>query len=642
MIKGVTLFCCLLLCINIFNAQDIENIKRLNNTFKDEIWKDFSKAKRIAQKAVLESEKVKNDTLLLESYTNMSKLYLLLKVIDSSSIFCDKAMRYATQLQDFEKLAILNNVRGKLAKINSDFKVSLEFHEKALNIAKSKSLKFLEVDIGNSLALLYRSKSDKKKSFQSVEEAIKLGRLHNYKNGLAKSYNTKGLLFFDTKKDSVIYYYKEAIKMAKSSNNLYLEETVLSNLGDFYLNIGKNEEALITLKEAEYLAKKVGDHTAFYYINMSLAIYNEDLEKYNEAVKFYKKALNDNTFLLSKRQKRRVYWLLSGVLWFNKQYKEAFDYQEKYIYLNDSIFNIEKEKEFQTLKTEYEVEKKDNQIALLETEKELANTRRKWIIITSILLIIPLLILFLFYRHRARTQSIIRTQEQQIHKQEKEHLEQQQELKETQALIEGQDKERERIAKELHDGIAGQLASINLNLSHANKNINNETVTKISGTLKQTFKELRALSHDLSYNYHKDKSFHDLLVELKQKYEQLKLFAFNISVYPDNALQNLDVYIKHNLYRILQELIANVSKHANAKDVQLSFNKHDNLLIMMLEDNGLGFKEHTQKDGIGIKNIKQRVASINGTFHIESTLERGTTVIIEIPVQILKTSNKSL
>ncbi len=642
MIRGVTLFCCLLLCVNVFNAQDIENIKRLNNTFKDEIWKDFSKAKRIAQKAVLESEKVKNDTLKLESYTNISRLYLMLRTLDSSTVFCDKALHYAIKLQDFEKQIILYDTKGRLARINSDFKTSLKFYEKALLIAKSKNFKLLEVDVNNSLAKLYKNKSDREKSFKSLKAAMKISLLHNYKKGLIESYNTKGLLFFDTQKDSVEYYYKKAIKIAKNINNLYLEETVLSNLGDFYLNIGDNEKAITTLKKAEYLAKKVGDKTAFYYINMSLAIYYENLKEYGNAIKYYKKALNEKEFLLSKRQKKRVYWLLSGTLWFNKQYKEAFDYQEKYIYLNDSIFNIQKEKEFQTLRTEYEVEKKDNQIALLETEKELANTRRKWLMITVVLLTLPLLILFLFYRHRARTQSIIRTQEQQIHKQEKEHLEQQQELKETQALIEGQDKERERIAKELHDGIAGQLASINLNLSHANKDINNKTVTKISGTLKQTFKELRSLSHDLSYNYHKDKSFHDLLVELKQKYEQLKLFAFNISVYPDNALQNLDVYIKHNLYRILQELLANVSKHAKAKDVQLSFNKHDNLLIMILEDNGLGFKEQTQKDGIGIKNIKQRVASINATFHIESTLERGTTVVVEIPVQDLKASNKSL
>ncbi|OEK07530.1 hypothetical protein A8C32_17185 [Flavivirga aquatica] len=632
MIKTLRVLGCSILFINIVNAQGVENIKALNRSFEEVIYTNFNEAKSIALQAVSESEKVLNDTLLLESYDHLSKIYLQFKSLDSSLFYCNKALTYATKLHFPEKESMLYNRKGKLARANSDFKGSLSFHKKALSIAKSHDLAQLEVDINNSYALLYRNRLEIGKAFKSLEKAIDIALLNKYQKGLSESYNIKGLLFYDTHKDSTIFYYNKGLKIARQNNDKYLEGILLSNIGDLYLNIENYNKAIVYLEQAEHISKTIGNKTTLYYVNMSQAIYNESTGQFSEAIKCYEKVLSDYKTLLNDFQRRRVYWLLSGALWNNDELGEAFYYQEKYIFLNDSIFNTEKEKEFQTLQTQYEVEKKDNQIVLLEKEGELARTRRNWIIVSAILLAIPLLGLFLFYRHRAKTQKTIRLQEHKLHEKEKERLEQEQKLKATQALIEGQDKERDRIAKELHDGIGGELASINLSLSHLNLDLNNESITEVNHSLKKTFRELRALSHDLSSNYHKDKSFNHLLGELKQKYEQSKLFTMEISVFPQECLQELNAHAKHNLYRIIQELLANIAKHAKAQLVQLSFNKHDNVLVMILEDDGKGFDVDKQKNGIGIKNIKQRLESINATFTIDSTIGKGTSVIIENPI----------
>ncbi len=633
MIKIFGLLSCSLLLTFYLNAQDVESIKRLNNSFKRVIYSDFKAAKSIALQSVFESEQTQNDTLLLDAYTNLSQLYLYLKKIDSSSFYCDKALVYANRTKIAKKKSILYNRKGILARIKNNFKGSLEFHKNALDIAISHNYVNLEVDIKNSLALLYRSKLDEKNFFSYLESAINLAKRQGYKKGLAEAYNTKGLLLFDTQKDSVLYYYNKAIEIVNVSNDMFLKGIVLSNIGDYYLNIENNEKAIFYLNEAEHVSKEVGDKATQYYTTMSQGIYNDNFGDFSAAEKKYKNALSDFKAILDGSKKARVYWLLSGVLWNNKKYKEAFIFQEKYIYLNDSIFNLEKEKEFETLRTQFEVEKKDNQIALLEKENELATIRRQRIVIGAVLLLLPLIGLFLFYKQRAKTQRTIRKQELKLHQQEKAHLQQEQQLKATQALIEGQDKERERIAKELHDGIAGQLASINLSLSHVNVEEDKTAIVEINKSLKQTFKELRDLSHDLSYNYHQDKAFTHLLAELKEKYEQSKQFSLEISIFPEDALQDIDVYTKHNLYRIVQELLTNIAKHAKAKEVQLSFNRHDALLIMVLEDNGVGFNVEAQKEGVGIKNIKQRVDSIKGTFNLESTLGKGSSVIIEIPLK---------
>ncbi|GAB1857210.1 ATP-binding protein [Flavobacteriaceae bacterium MHTCC 0001] len=614
------------------HAQKGKYIKKQKVLFEELVHQNFNAAKRNAQQTLLEGETVSNDTLLLEACTNLSEIYYLLRVLDSSSFYCDKALKYAIKLKDYNKQALIYSRKGRLADRAKDFNKALLFNETALSISKKYNLGYLEAGIYKNSALLYLSKLENKKSLEIIDVAIEKALEYKNEVELAESYNAKGVLLFNSQKDSVLHFYNESLKIAKRNSSFYIQGAVLSNIGEYYANKGDTANAMLYLNQAEAFSKVVGNRKSLYHIAFSKAFCFENDENYVEAIKGYKNLLIDYTDIITKFQRSRIYWLLSGVLWSNDEFEEAFDIQEKYIYLNDSIFDIEKEKEFQALRTQYEVEKKDNQITLLETENELAATRRKWIIVTGVLLTLPLLTLFLFYRHRAKTQHTIRVQEQQLHKQEKAHLQQQQHIKATQALIEGQDKERERIAKELHDGIGGQLASINLSLSHINTAGNDTSITAISKSLKSTFKELRNLSHDLSYSYHQDKSFGLLLTELKQKYEDNAPFAFHITIYPEHALQHIDVYVKHNLYRILQELLTNVVKHAEADTVQLSFNKHDDRLVMLFEDNGLGMSYDEHYEGIGLKNIKQRVASIDATVVIDTAPGKGTSIIIEVPI----------
>ncbi|MCH9660958.1 MAG: sensor histidine kinase, partial [Bacteroidetes bacterium] len=274
----------------------------------------------------------------------------------------------------------------------------------------------------------------------------------------------------------------------------------------------------------------------------------------------------------------------------------------------------------------------DTAIILLENEKVLAKTKQKWIILCAVILVLPLSLLFIFYRHRAKTQLKIRQQENEIHNKEKLRLQKEQELTEIKALIEGQDKERNRIAKELHDGVGGQLASVNLRLSHINNTLGNDKIIEIGNNLTGTLKELRLLSHNLSTNSFIGKSFDVLLNELKQQYDNPKQFEIEISVFPEDCFEHINDDVKHNLYRILQEALANISKHAKANFVSLSFTRHVEHFTIFIEDNGIGFDQIKSKDGIGIHNIKERLLAINGSIEIDSSPNRGTHLVIEIPL----------
>jgi signal transduction histidine kinase len=639
LLKRILFLSCFVCFGSIVCAQNAINVIKWHTDFNSLIYTNLKNAKKVALQAVAQSEILKNDTLLLESYNDLSKWYWCASQADSSAFYTEKALIHALALKDVKKEAILLNRKGKLARMQNQFTLALTYHEKALKLSKLVKNDTLQVDVLSDLGILYRNKRDEKKGLHTIEEAITLAKTLSYHKGLADSYNTKGLLYRDTNKDSTEYYYNKAFSAAQISNNRFFQGIVLSNLGDHYVAVKANTKAINTLNKAKRIAEEVGDFKTLYYVQVSKSLYYENIGEYQKSVDIYKTILKKHKGVLNNSERHNIYWLLSGVLWDTKAYEEALEYQERYIYLNDTIFNLEKEKEFQDLRTQYEVEKKDHEIQALAQQNALERNRKRWIITTALLLILPLLALFLIYKQRVKTQKTIRAQEQKLYEKETERLQQEKKLKETQALIKGQDKERDRIAQELHDGIGGQLASINLNLTHINLKEKNSQLTATSQALKQTFKELRALSHDLSYNYHQDKTFTDLLAELQQKYQKYNTLQLNISIFPEGSLQQFQGYIKHNLYRVLQELLANVVKHAQTKNAELTFNTHAETLIVILEDQGKGFNASIKQAGIGLKNIKQRVASINGKLTIDSIPGKGTSVIIEMPIKTTLNGN---
>ncbi len=233
-------------------------------------------------------------------------------------------------------------------------------------------------------------------------------------------------------------------------------------------------------------------------------------------------------------------------------------------------------------------------------------------------------------RQRIKIQRLLSIKKQKIHQQEIVRLEQEKEIKRVNGVLEGQNQERNRLAKEIHDGIGGSLAGIKLQLSQENTSLKNENIEVVINQIGSAFNELRAISHNLSFNFLKDKNLENLVNQLKIDHESRDEFELDVVVFPENSLSNLSEFIKHNLYRIIQELITNVSKHASANKVLLSFTRHEKVLNIILEDNGVGFV-NKKSGGIGFKNIQERIISLNATIVFDSLLHQGTTIIIDIP-----------
>ena len=207
-----------------------------------------------------------------------------------------------------------------------------------------------------------------------------------------------------------------------------------------------------------------------------------------------------------------------------------------------------------------------------------------------------------------------------------------QEQKKMEAVIESQEKERKRIAEELHDSVGQMLALVKLNLSGIESTDElpnpekNHLIQKTSQLLDESIDEIRTISHNLMPPDLKSKS----LTEIAENLLKRNGLAYQFQTY--GLADNLSEAIKFTLYRIIQEIIHNIIKHASAKQIDMSITRTDDGINLMVEDDGIGFNTSLVNSGLGLKNIHSRVKLLNGYFDVDSSLNRGTIYNVTIPL----------
>ncbi len=494
---------------------------------------------------------------------------------------------------------------------------SLKISEKNGLSEKSFALK----NLGN----LFLSQNDTIQAIKYYQEDYQYTKDKNLVPEQFGSCNNLGLIMRKKNPALALEYFKKALSIAQKLDNKRWQYDIYINLSVLLMsdNQFKNfNQTLSYLNSAKLLIEDIGDPNLYFLYYYNLGGYYYKKKQYPEAINYYLKAekIAENTEI-PLDYKISLMDDLSTVLEKNKEYEKAYHYQKTYHKLQDSIFSTEKVKNINEIITKYEVGKKNDQIQILNKQKELQEKKNKLVVITSLLSIFILIGLLYFGYKRSQFQK-------KLNRQEKEKILKEQELKEMSALINGQNIERNRIAKDLHDGVAGDLAGIKLLLAKENTYLKNENLQKIQENLSEVFQEIRKISHNLSINNIKEKTLKNLLSDLKDSYQQRNEFSFDVYIYPENAIDDLDEIKKLNIYRILQELLHNISKHAKATEVELSINRHHNDMNIIVADNGVGFDIY--KKGIGLKNIEERLKIISGEMNIQSEMNKGTSVIIDI------------
>ncbi|WP_348824300.1 tetratricopeptide repeat-containing sensor histidine kinase [Flavobacterium aestuarii] len=644
------------------------------------------KAYKIAHK-FLKSSKAKstltNSNLLLANYFNKRSL------IDSSLFYTHQVLKLNASANDsltcrlyslgYNLLAINNKKRGLLEE-------SKKWHIKGIDISQ----KFKETELYythvHGLALTYSELGDYSNALKLFKQCL------NYKQSeeiIIGSYINIGDIYSILKEYEKSNWYLNKVKTLCEKGNDYQAKAVIAyNLGANYQYQDKIDEAIALYNESIEIADK--NEMPQIAINARLSVANIFLEKkkINEAKNIFNDALNDAIKLGYLTEQGNIYDNLKEISLTQNDYKSAYAFASKSAKVKDSIAHLQKDKEINELEVKFKTWQKEKEISLLQIENkanilELQNkeealtflnlqkeinrkknenkiltlnniSQKKASEITSLkkdqilkmaeinwqkatkkitfysflAILLPIMGLLFLYYQRLKTQRLLNSNEKIINEQKIMALVKEQELTLIKASIKGHDEARVKIAKELHDSIGGNLAAIKLQLnSIASKP---ETVHGIQKQLDETYQQVRDLSHDLIPEKFSKNNFSALLEEYLKNLAEIDHLKTSFTAFPRHKIDSIAENLQIEIYKIIQELVTNTLKHAKATAIDLQLNCIEDNLNILFEDNGIGFDPGTKEKGIGFKNIIGRLGSISGSMEIDSILNRGTIVNIDI------------
>ena len=582
--------------------------------------------------AYRKSMAIKNDSLTSRALCNLGYYYYLKNDFDGSKKMYGKAIAFAKKIRFQKILSSSYNQLGIMASDANKFDEALKLYLASLKIADAAQLPDMKSRILLNLGNLYMVQKDTVKGLDYYMQNIANAKKYALNKELSQGYITMAIVYAASDKKKTLRLYNKALSIAQKSKDLSTAFVIHIDISNFFLDSPSERDIagiFKHLRAAAEIQKKTRDKSMLFFVYFNFGGCYFIQKQYDKALSYYNKAL-----FLSKNaaadQRLNLYKYISQAYSVSNDYKNAYFFQEKFRDLNDSIFNINKNIAFNEIQTKYEVEKKNLKIDLLSKEKTIEKTKKQVVIFLGFAGTIPLLLLTLFYKKKNKLQKVINQKEHELFVQEKTKIENEQEIKRVRAILEGQSTERDRIASEIHDGVGGELAGIKLYLYRINASLEDEKISLVINRLTGLFQELRNISHNLSSNFLKDKDFYSVLLELKKGYEIRNEFNLEIVIYPEDTFTDLPESFTHEVYRIIQELLANVSKHAKAEKVDLTITRHDDFLNIIVEDDGIGFTT-SGSSGIGLKNIQDRLKPLHGTLNIESIPNEGSIIIIDIP-----------
>lgn len=354
----------------------------------------------------------------------------------------------------------------------------------------------------------------------------------------------------------------------------------------------------------------------------------KDNKKYKESIEFFNNVLNDNSIRKLEIDKYKIYGWLGEAYKGIEMYDSAYHYSD--LARNSNALMQEREFDIDVFNTQrkYDFENllKENALIGISNKK---NAFLKWIfIISTIFTIILLILIALLLRFRTKTHK--------LRLQQKDKLMQ---IKSLQAELEGEYKERKRIALELHDSVSSSLTSLSTHLKVMELNQDEgetESLKKVKSILTMTNEQIRNLSHKLFPPALLKYGFSVAIENLCEQYSNRKL---RIHCHLSNVPKGMNNGISSKIFQIIQELLKNVLVHSGASEACVRIDFEKLFCEMEVSDNGIGIHPETFDDnkGLGLYAMKKRLEEIGGDFTISNQYPSGTSIIIRIPSELFRT-----
>lgn len=547
------------------------------------------------------------------------------------------------------------------------------YYNKCINYCKKTKILIGEAKGYANLANMHQYKGDYSKAIKNYLASIKIFEKTKDSSIISQSYQNLSAIYTQFKnKELEFFYLKKAEQFVPKANAVQLA-LLYGDIGLGYIKYNYFVESFDYFKKAETIAHKEQNNELWFYVYRNFGEYYRLNKDYTKSIPYYEKAFKLADLSVDIIRKADLIYIVSDVYLKQKNYtralelanqslelsrkigsgeleykslkrlsdihnklnqpQKAYNYLEESYRLMDTVFSHNHIKETTLLQTKFETEKKDKSIAeqqiqLKQQELDLIKSKKEkqMYFIAFIALIVVSIGIWYFFKQR-----------QNIKNKEILALKQQQEINTLEALMDGEEKERRRIAQELHDGLNGDLSAIKYRLSTLEEAglspIDADNLNKVIDMIDESCAQVRNISHDLMPTSILEYGLIETIKEYCFKINSSKKIKINFQYFG-----NYIALAKKNetvIYRIIQEMVTNILKHSKATEAMIQFNYREEELFITVEDNGIGFDKSAIKEGIGHKNIKTRVAFLNAQLDSNSS-DSGTSYTLSIDLNKTK------
>ncbi|MEO7215031.1 sensor histidine kinase [Mucilaginibacter sp.] len=571
------------------------------------------------------------------------------------------ALKYFESIKDTSGMAAASGNIGNSYIRLRQYQKAVGLLTYAVDMFTKKGMKRQAANNMGGLARAYKGLGNTQKELELKLKAFNIFKAEGYKKGMATLGTNLGVFYSNNGQQAEAEkYYKIALSNSWQIGDNGNIGLLYNNLSDFYLKQAKYDAAMLCVDSAWYYSQKSGDRLAQADAMLGKAILLHLQRKHVEAEKYSERYIGikdsiytdkmqgkvaemDVQYQTEKRENRIAFLnventnkslLLKNSMLQNNKNQLQITQQTQALIINrlqlknkDQILvneRLDAEKKEQNIKSL----QKQSRIQKLELNNKALQVKDRNLAISIILIVIiaGALLSYLFYnRYKLKQKALL--QAEMLH---------QQDLL-TKAVLDAEEKERQRIAGDLHDGVGQLFSAVKMNLTGIfdrvalSRDEDRFLVEKTLALVDESCKEVRAISHQMMPNMLLRSG---IASDIKSFIEKIDAESLKVTLDAKGFTDKLESNVEVVLYRVIQETVNNVIKHAKADKLDIKLTRDATGINAVIADNGVGFNTALKDDfgGIGLKNIATRIEYLKGTIDYFSARNKGTTIKVWVPV----------
>jgi len=610
-------------------AKDTSLVNALNRLSINFWYKDTEKAYQYTREALDEAKRINFRRGLAVSNNLMGVVFDIKSEYDSALFYYEQSVRFSKETGYLKILASAYNNIGMVHKNRGNYSMAIKAYYDALRIFEKQKE---DKNIGNTydnLGLVYNEMKQYRTSLEFHMKSLKIREKIQDKYGIGASFTNLGLTYSEMNdNEKALDYYLRSLRIKEELGDKYGLGILLNNLALIYMDKKEYKKALDMYKRSARYHREVEDFNGlvFTYINTSMVyLRTKEYAKAETMIDSARIIAND---IKSVSRMAKVYAAYAMLYDQSGNYYKAYKSHIILDSLKDSLYSENMSRSTTEMRELYETEKKEVEIALLQKENiiknlEIAqqkNRNRNQLMIAAILLLISVSGVTLWYirsKYRLRVKS--------------EHEKRLLQKEAYTAVVNAEEGERKRIAMELHDGLGQLLSAARLNVSVLEDIAGEEdkiVVENAESLIDQAITDLRNISHNLMPSALIRLGLIPALNDMAAKINSGK--QLKVIIQTSGIDQRLQEDFEIALYRVVQEAVNNIMKHAGASTITINLHKEDETLKLDIADDGKGMPENAVKNskGLGWEDIRSRVSLFNGNMKLYSDPGTGTRINI--------------